>query len=56
MIQTVWKCEQVRAGQVYERLTFDTQEQAIRFAREMQRVQPDMLFNIEPMDASLVWN
>jgi len=56
VVQTIWKCEQVRAGQVYERLTFDTREQAVKFAREMQRVEPDVFFNIEPMEASLAWN
>ena len=31
MTDTMWKCDQVRAGQLYNRVMFDTREEAERF-------------------------
>ena len=52
----VWKCEQMRAGRVTNRVVFDTQEQASQFVAQMQRVEPDLFWRVEPVDAYGVWN
>ena len=35
MTETMWKCDQVRAGQLYNRMMFDTREEAEEAARSM---------------------
>jgi hypothetical protein len=52
----LWKCEQVRAGRVMNRVVFDTKEQASHFVAQMQRVEPDLFWLMEPVDPYLVWN
>ena len=52
----VWKCEQMRAWRVTNRVVFDTQEQASQFVAQMQRVEPDLFWRVEPVDAYGVWN
>lgn len=52
----VWKCEQMRAGQVTNRVVLDTQEQASEFVAQMRRVEPDLFWRVEPVDAYGVWN
>ncbi len=56
MTDTVWKCEQWRAGQVYNKVVFNTQEEAELFARKMRHVEPDLLWNVEAVQASQIWN
>jgi hypothetical protein len=56
MNETMWRCDQVRAGQLYNRMMFDTREEAERFVRRMQQMEPDQVFSIEAIDASRVWN
>jgi hypothetical protein len=56
MTETVWKCDQLRAGQLYNRMMFDTQAEAQRFAQKMQQMEPDQTFAIEAIEASQVWN
>ena len=34
MTETMWRCDQVRAGQLYNRMMFDTREEAEQFARQ----------------------
>lgn len=53
---TVWKCEQHRAGQVTNQVVFDDEKQAQHFVREMRQVEPDIFWRIEPVDAMMVWN
>jgi hypothetical protein len=53
---TMWKCDQVRAGQLYNRMMFDTREEAERFANRMQQMEPDQMFSIEAVEARQVWN
>ncbi len=53
---TLWKCEQLRAGQITNKLVFDTEQQANHFVREMHEVEPDIFWRIEPVDAQVVWN
>ncbi len=56
MTETLWKCDQLRAGQLYNRMMFDTQAEAKRFAEKMQQMEPDQTFSIEAVDASQIWN
>lgn len=56
MTNTVWKCEQLRAGQVTNSIVFDTREQAKRFVAQMQQVEPDIFWRVQPVEAHLVWN
>ena len=56
MTETMWKCDQLRAGQLYNRMMFDTQAEARDFAQKMQQMEPDQTFSIEAIQASQVWN
>ncbi len=56
MTETMWRCDQVRAGQLYSRMMFDTKAEAERFARKMQEAEPDQMFSIEAVEARQVWN
>ena len=56
MTETLWKCDQLRAGQLYNRMMFDTQAEAQHFAQKMQQMEPDQTFAIEAVEASQVWN
>ena len=56
MTETMWRCDQVRAGQLYNRMMFDTRAEAEIFAQKMRQVEPDQVFSIEPIDASKIWN
>ena len=56
MTETMWKCDQVRAGQLYNRMMFDTQAEAEQFAQKMRQVEPDQMFSIEAIAANQVWN
>jgi hypothetical protein len=56
MTETLWKCDQLRAGQLYNRMMFDTRDEAQRFAQKMQQMEPDQTFAIEAIEASQVWN
>jgi hypothetical protein len=56
MTNTLWKCEQRRAGQITNQVVFDDEKQARHFVREMRQVEPDIFWQIEPVDAMVVWN
>ena len=56
MTETHWKCDQLRAGQLYNRMMFDTQAEAKKFAEKMQHMEPDQTFRIEAVSAAQVWN
>lgn len=56
MTETLWKCEQVRAGEVCEKLMFDTQEEAEKFVRHMRQNAPDLFWRIEAIPVKMVWN
>ncbi len=56
MTDTLWKWEQLRAGVVYNRVMFNTQQEAEQFAAQMGRVEPDLMWRIEPVPAKMVWN
>jgi hypothetical protein len=56
MTETMWKYEQLRAGQIYNQVMFNTREEAESFAAQMTRVEPDLFWRIEPIEARLWWN
>lgn len=56
MTDTMWKCDQLRAGQLYNRMMFDTRAEAEQFAQKMQQAEPDQTFAIEAIQASQIWN
>ena len=55
--ETVWMCDQMRAGQLYTRKIFDTLEEAQQFpaahAAKRSRMQ---MFNVQSIAARQVWN
>ena len=56
MTETMWRCDQVRAGRLYNRMMFDTREEAEQFAQRMQQMEPDQMFSIEAIEARQIWN
>jgi uncharacterized protein YfcZ (UPF0381/DUF406 family) len=56
MTNTLWQCEQFRAGQVYSKQLFDTRAEAEEFVAKMARLAPDIFCRIEPIDVEKVWN
>jgi len=56
MNDTLWRCDQIRAGQLYNRMMFDTKEEAEQFMNRMRQMEPDQMFSIEPVEAKQIWN
>ncbi len=56
MSETLWRCDQLRAGQLYNRMMFDTRQEAEQFMHRMRQMEPDQTISIEPIDAHKVWN
>jgi hypothetical protein len=56
MTETMWRCDQVRAGQLYNRMMFDTREEAEKFMNRMRQMEPDQTISIEAIEARQVWN
>ncbi len=56
MSETMWRCDQLRAGQLYNRMMFDTREEAEQFMNRMRQMEPDQTISIEAIDARQVWN
>jgi len=56
MTETMWRCDQVRAGRLYNRMMFDTREEAEQFMNRMRQMEPDQTISIEQIDARQVWN
>ena len=56
MTKTLWRCEQLRAGQVYNRMMFNTQREAEQFMQQMVRMQPDIFWRMEAVPVAAVWN
>jgi hypothetical protein len=54
--ETLWQCDALRAGRLYNRSLFRTQEEAEAFAVRMREHEPDQMFNVEAIKASAVWN
>jgi hypothetical protein len=56
MTETLWKCEQLRAGQIYNQVTFNTKQEAEDFIARMLRMEPDLFWRMEPVAAKMIWN
>ena len=56
MTEMLWRCDALRAGQLYNRMMFDTREEAEQFVSRMQKMEPDQMFSIEAVDRKLIWN
>ncbi len=54
--ETLWQCDALRAGRLYQRSVFGTREEAEAFVAKMREVEPDQMFNVEAIKASTVWN
>ena len=51
-----WQCEQLRAGQVYNRMLFTSKSEAEEFMRKLRQAQPDMFVRLEAVAANAIWN
>ena len=56
MTSTLWQCEQLRAGQVYNKVLFHSRGDAENFVRQMRQAQPDIFWRMEAVPAEAVWN
>lgn len=56
MTDTLWKCEQLRAGQVYNKVMFDSRQEAEDFISKMQKMEPDLFWRMEAVEAKMIWN
>jgi hypothetical protein len=56
MNDTMWRCDQLRAGQLYNRMLFNTREEAEDFMKRMRQAEPDHTISIEAIEAKQVWN
>ncbi len=56
MTSTLWQCEQLRAGQVWNKVLFSTRGEAESFMQQMIRVQPDIFWRLEAVAANAIWN
>ncbi len=54
--ETLWQCDAVRAGRLYQRSLFGTREEAEAFVAKMRQMEPDHMFSVERIKASAVWN
>jgi hypothetical protein len=54
--ETLWRCDALRAGRLYQRSLFGTREEAESFAAKMREVEPDQSFNVEAIKANTIWN
>jgi hypothetical protein len=54
--ETLWQCDALRAGRLYQRNLFGTREEAEAFVEKMRESEPDQMFNVEAIKASTVWN
>jgi hypothetical protein len=55
-MSTVWQCEQLRAGQVYNKLVFSSKGEAEQFMRQMRQAQPDIFWRLQAVAANAIWN
>ena len=56
MREMLRKCDAMRAGQLYNRMMFDSQMEAEQFAERMRQAEPDQFFSVEAGEARQVWN
>ncbi|MGA8939856.1 MAG: hypothetical protein WB439_11900 [Acidobacteriaceae bacterium] len=55
-LETLWQCDALRAGRLYQRSVFASREEADAFVMKMREAEPDQMFNVEAIKASAVWN
>lgn len=53
---TIWECEQLRAGRVYSKVLFPSKDEAENFMRHMQQRQPDIFWRLRAVAANAIWN
>ena len=56
MTNTMWRCVQWRAGQILNKVMFNSKSEAEKFCAQMHRAEPDIFWRMEPVEARLVWN
>jgi hypothetical protein len=56
MTNTMWRCVQWRAGQILNKVLFNSKSEAEKFCAQMHRAEPDIFWRMEPVEARLVWN
>jgi len=56
MTTTLWRCEQLRAGQVCNKILFNSQREAEQFVQKMRKMEPDLFWRMEAVPAAAVWN
>jgi hypothetical protein len=56
MTNTMWRCVQYRAGQILNKVLFNSKGEAEKFCAQMHRAEPDIFWRMEPVDARLVLN
>ena len=54
--EVLWRCEGSRGGRVYTSGLFTTEAEANHFAQQLQKNEPDHIFNVQRIKASTVWN
>ena len=54
--ETLWQCDALRAGKLYQRSLFATRAEADDFVMRMRETEPDQMFSVEAIKASAVWN
>ncbi len=54
--ETLWRCDAVSGGRVYTSGLFASEAEAQQFAQQLQKAEPDQIFNVEAIKASAVWN
>jgi hypothetical protein len=56
MLATLWRCEQVWAGQRFNGIMFHTREEAEKFVTTVLMTEPDQIFSIEEIRVDELWN
>lgn len=54
--EVLWRCEGMRGGRRYTSGLFTSEAEAQQFALQLQKNEPDQIFNVERIKASTVWN
>ena len=54
--EMLWRCKGSRGGRVYTSGLFASLEEAQQFAQQLQKAEPDQIFDVEQIKASAVWN
>jgi hypothetical protein len=54
--ETLWRCDVLRGGRVYNSGLFATRVEAEQFAQQLVAQAPDHTFSVEAIKASAVWN